>query len=309
MFRMITARDLTYEYANKRALDGVSFDLEPGSITALVGHNGAGKTTLLRCIAALEEPFSGHLQVGGLDVAQHPRQVHRLVGYLSDTFGLYASLTVQQCLEDAARLHKLSPSQAQQRITQLAEQLELHPWLDKPAGDLSRGWRQKVGIARALLHQPRLLLLDEPASGLDPDARLRLSALFTQLRQDGMTLVVSSHILSELEDYCTHMLVLQQGKVLEYRSAAAPKTRLRLEFLRLAEEFQAILAAQESVASVHCEGKTATLLFSGTPTVQHDLLRALVQANIPVTAFFSQQERLADVYLAATRGASPHVDS
>ena len=218
---MIKVSNLNYEYPGKRALKDVSFSIPDASVTALVGPNGAGKTTLLRCLAALDEPFSGEINVAGIDVTREPRRVHQVLGYLSDFFGLYDDLTVRQCLSFAAWLHRLPEDTVEGCVRKTASLLELTNWLESKVKTLSRGWRQRLGIAQAIIHNPKLLLLDEPSAGLDPEARVSLSKLFRDLQREGMTLVVSSHILAELEDYCTDMLVLRDGEIAEHRGATA----------------------------------------------------------------------------------------
>lgn len=221
---MIRVEGLVFDYPGHRALHGISLHIQPGTVTALVGPNGAGKSTLLRCLAGLDEPLAGQLTVAGIDVQEHPRKVHKKLGYLSDFFGLYQQLTVQQCLHYAATAQGLSDAQARQRVQTVATQLGLNKKLSSLASNLSRGQRQRLAIGQAIVHEPQVLLLDEPASGLDPEARSNLSHLFRQLHAQGMTLVVSSHILSELDEYCTHILSIREGRITSHNSlSAAPE--------------------------------------------------------------------------------------
>lgn len=213
---MITVEQVSFEYPGKRALSDVSFNIEANTLTGLVGPNGAGKTTLLRCIAALEQPFSGKITLDGWETERHPRKIHEITSYLPDFFGLYDGLTVEQCLLFFARSHLTPADQIKDRVALTAERLQLTPHLKVAAGKLSRGLRQRLAIAQSLIHAPKILLLDEPASGLDPDARIHLSALLVDLRKSGMTIIVSSHILAELQDYSTHLLILQEGRLLKH---------------------------------------------------------------------------------------------
>jgi len=210
---MIEVQDLIVDYPGHRALHGVSLQIEAGTVTALVGPNGAGKSTLLRCITGLESPLSGSTRVAGIDVRQEPRRAHQCMGYLSDFFGLYETLSVAQCLQYAAESQGLSRKAATARVHAVAEQLALTTKLGNATRNLSRGQRQRVAIGQAIIHEPQVLLLDEPASGLDPEARSSLSTLFRQLQAQGMTLVVSSHILSELDEYCSHILSIREGRI------------------------------------------------------------------------------------------------
>ena len=181
---MISVDNLVYEYPTKRALHGVSFHLEAATVTALVGPNGAGKTTLLRCLAALEHPFAGRVAIAGMTTVEMPRDVHRRLGYLSDFFGLYDDLSVQRCLTFAAMSHGIIDN-LPTVVNRAAERLGLLDRLAENASSLSRGLRQRLAIAQAIIHEPSVLLLDEPASGLDPEARISLSRLLAELRTQG----------------------------------------------------------------------------------------------------------------------------
>ena len=206
---MIVVRDVVYDYPASRALQGVSFDVEAGTVLALVGPNGAGKTTLMRCVAALDGPLEGTISVAGLDTQEDPRGVHAAIGYLPDFFGLYDELSVRRALTYAARSRSVSEADTPRAVEQAAAREQLTDRLDARAGELSRGLRQRLAIAQTIVHQPSVLLLDEPAAGLDPEARRSLSDLIVRLAGDGMTIVVSSHILAELEDYSTRMLMIR----------------------------------------------------------------------------------------------------
>jgi ABC-2 type transport system ATP-binding protein len=298
---VINVEHLFYEYPRKRALDDVTFTIPEGSITALVGPNGAGKTTLLRCIAGLDEPFSGKIRVGGIDVSENPRQVHKELGYLSDFFGLYNELTIEQCLTFTALIHQLPDEKIKERVQWVTELLELTPYFTKNAGTLSRGWRQRLGIAQAIIHRPRLLLLDEPASGLDPEARVTLSVLFRRLRDEGMTLLVSSHILAELEDYCTDMLVLREGRVVEHSVATSHKkdrSFIEITFLDSAQIFVSKLQEMAMVANPVLDERTIRFTFSGGEEDQHKLLKNLMAMEAKISLFTVQRSRLQDVYMS-----------
>lgn len=210
---MIAVNGLSFDYPEKRALDHLSFSLAPNTITALVGPNGAGKTTLLRCLSALDSPTLGSIAIDGIDAERFPQKIHEIVSYLPDIFGLYDTLTVKQNLIFFAKSHLVPFNKIEECIEKTIDALQLKEYLSKPAGKLSRGLRQRLAIGITIIHQPKILLLDEPASGLDPEARFHLSKLLLSLQKNGMTLIVSSHILSELEDYSTHMLILDESKI------------------------------------------------------------------------------------------------
>ncbi len=213
---MISVNNLTFDYPGKRALQHVTFSIEPGSITALVGPNGAGKSTLMRCLASLDTPSGGSIHIDELDVLEFPRKAHALMGYLPDFFGLYDDLTVEQCLRYHAMVQNITNAEQKTAIDRVAQRMQIQDQLLQEAGTLSRGQRQRLAIAQAIIHHPKVLILDEPASGLDPEARYHLSQLLVLLAKEGITMLVSSHILSELEDYCTHMLILREGKIVKH---------------------------------------------------------------------------------------------
>ena len=298
---MIEVKNLIFEYPTKRALFDVSCEIKTGSITALVGPNGAGKTTLIRCIVGLHGPFSGQVLFDGVDVHEYPRDCHRRMAYLSDFFGVYDQLTVRQCLTYTARAYGVAGDQVRTVVEAAAERLNLTSRLREKAGALSRGLRQRLAIAQAIVHEPEFLVLDEPASGLDPEARQSLSLLLTGLRDAGMTLLVSSHILAELEGYCTDMLIMREGRIIDSRKLTGELTdarRLRIDLAAPNGEFAALLEGTAGVAQVEVGDEGATLLFTGDIAAQHALLRRLVEAGVPVAALREDRIALQDAYIA-----------
>lgn len=300
---MIEVKNLHYRYATQQALHNVSFTLDSGTITALVGQNGAGKSTLLRCMAALDSPFSGSIRLWGNDTHEEPRACHRLLGYLSDQFGLYDNLTVAQSLIYMAVAHRVPEYESEERVAQTAAQLGLSDRLNQKTGELSRGFRQRVAIAQAIIHRPRLLLLDEPASGLDPEARLELSALLKELARKGMTIMVSSHILSELQDYSTHMLKLHEGNLVTHESLGNYQPDhsrvLQISLSRPTSKVESILNAQAGVSHVSDKGNNMyQLTFKGKMTEQSALLFNLINAGLPVAEVKVEKGSLQELYLA-----------
>lgn len=306
---MIEVADLTFEYPGVRALDGVSFTVAAGSVTALVGPNGAGKTTLLRCLAALDVPLAGHIRVDGIDVVAEPRACHRRIGYLSDTFGLYGELSVRRCLTYVAAANRVPAAQIPQAVQHAAQQLEIDTLLDVRAGTLSRGQRQRLAVAQALIHRPPVLLLDEPASGLDPEARHRLARLFLRLRAEGMTLIVSSHILAELEAYSTDMLVLRAGRVVEHRPLTGAVRRgacLRLELARPHPALLEILAGAPGVRAARADGERAAVFeLDGDAAARHALLARLIENGVAVSGLAETGADLQASYLATVANPTP----
>jgi ABC-2 type transport system ATP-binding protein len=330
----VAVTDLIQEYPRFRALDRVSFGIQAGSVTALVGPNGAGKTTLMRCLAALDPPFAGRVHVAGLDAIERPRAVHRLTGFLQDFFGLYDSLTVAQGLWYAAAARGVAGADIDQRIRWAAEAVGLSDRLSQTAGTLSRGLRQRLAVAQTVVHRPRLVLLDEPASGLDPESRSDLAALIRNLRDaHGMTLIVSSHILAELEDYSTHVMILNHGRLVRHDPIAddtgnshgwgSLDTQAEIE-VALATPVPDLAARVRRLglepARVDTDGRAMAFASQVTPgTSAADLqahaaiLRTLVNDGLPVCRFAQQRRSLQDVYLDHVRrrpdGASGPITS
>ena len=301
----IAVEGLSFEYPGVRALDGVSFEVVRGSVTALVGPNGAGKTTLMRCLAGLDRPLLGSVQVAAVDVLEEPRLAHRKLGFLSDFFGLYDALTVRQCLLHAAAANGVADSALAATVAEAAGRLEIADKLEARAGELSRGQRQRVAIGLALVHRPEVLILDEPAAGLDPEARASLAGLFKRLQTEGVTLLVSSHILAELDEYSTHMLVLRAGRIIENRAlndSNRLRRRIRIELAESAAGLRVLLASLDGVATIEASERGALIDLTGGSVEQARLLSSLVAAGLPVTAFGEAREDLQASYLRTVRG-------
>jgi ABC-2 type transport system ATP-binding protein len=303
---MIQVEHLIFDYPGHRALDDVSFTIAPQTITALVGPNGAGKTTLLRCLVALDRPGAGRVLLEELDVHESPREAHKRMAFLPDFFGVYDDLTVRQCLSHRARAHDVPRERRRAAIERAAERLGIADRMKDYAGTLSRGLKQRLAIAQAIIHEPRVALLDEPAAGLDPEARYSLAAVFRELRNDGMTLIVSSHILAELEDYSTHLLAIRDGRVVDLRplqQLAIGEAPVPMQ-LRLATSDQRIgvlLASIAGVSDVAVDTQLVRFSLTGGVQAQHALLKRLIDDGLPVAEFAPVQATLQDSYLALMR--------
>ena len=296
---MITVEGLVFDYPSNRALDDISFHIEEGSITALVGPNGAGKSTLLRCMAALYRPFDGRVVINGYDTVVEPRRVHHSLGYLSDFFGLYDELSVRRSLQYACCTHGVDTD----RVGETIERLGLNHYIDKPAGELSRGLRQRLAIGLAIIHQPKVLLLDEPASGLDPEARIALSELFIALRDQGMTLIVSSHILAELEDYASDVLILDQGRLVDHQTVSGNGRQELIEIILSGEDdrLSTLLSGNDAISIMEIGSSAAKIGFSGDSTEQARLLASLIESGLSVCSFGPSRADLQEVYVDRMR--------
>jgi ABC-2 type transport system ATP-binding protein len=307
---MIQVSNLTHEFNDKVALDDVSFSIATGSITALVGPNGAGKTTLMRCISALQTPMEGTILVDGIDVVENPHDAHLLIGYLSDNFGLYDSMTVEDSLLYTACSRISDVDLAEKNVQEAIALCGLSDFYEKEVSSLSRGMRQRVGIAQAIIHQPKLLILDEPASGLDPEARHDLSKLMKRLNLGGMTILVSSHILSELEDYSTDMLILQNGKIIDNRSYSSNATKKFTHMQVTADNLSEFVIHQlqltKGASEVRVEHNTLFLKLDEELFSRKDLMEFLVKHSILPIDFKEIKQNMQDEYLKSLKENRNH---
>jgi ABC-2 type transport system ATP-binding protein len=297
---MIEIKNLSFRFGTHRALNELSFTIPEGSITALVGPNGAGKTTLMRCMSALAHPTEGQVLIDGIDSSEDPHACHRLLGFLADNFGLYEELTVEQSLAYFAAAHQMD----QQRVEEVLEQVNLTDKKNEQIKSLSRGMRQRVGISQAIIHLPKYLILDEPASGLDPEARIQLAELFKQLNKAGITLLVSSHILAELDQYANHLIVLKEGKLVE--TDFSMDTAAQKDSTYFIEAVNATLLNSLSEPTlfnlIANEGETAIFsIAAGTPP--HMALQYFLQQGIQVRAFGKHSVNIQDAYLKTIKNA------
>lgn len=307
---MLTVRDLVYDYPGHRALDHISFEIASRSITALVGPNGAGKSTLMRVCAALERPFAGSVHLQDLDIHSDPREAHRRMGFLPDNYGLYDELTIAQCLEYRAGAQGVARAERAAAVKRSAERMEIANRLEQKAGELSRGLKQRLAIAQATIHNPTFLLLDEPASGLDPEARIGLAAVLRTLQGEGMTIVVSSHILAELEDYSTHILMIRGGEIVEHApisevgKTVGDRVNVVIELARPDPRLDDVLSGFPEVDILQLEGTRAVIAMSSAAEARHQLLRALLRVDIPVVGFAAEKHRLQEAYMARMKLAA-----
>lgn len=301
---LITVENLIFEYTGFRALNNINFAIPTGSITALVGPNGAGKTTLLRCLSALEQPLQGSIIIDSIDILEQPRLCHRKIGYLSDFFGLYDKLTVRQCLYFIARAQGIESQNCEKAIEIVSKRLNIHERLDVTPAQLSRGLRQRVAIAQAIIHEPKVVLLDEPASGLDPEARHSLAELFLELKQQGMTLIVSSHILAELEAYSSDMLILREGKIVEQiviKNHASQYKTFKVVLSQPIDYLAQTLARIEFLSHIVVDKAQAVFQLNGDVNCQHQVLKILLEQNLPVCEFSQVSTNFQDVYLSTVK--------
>jgi ABC-2 type transport system ATP-binding protein len=241
-----------------------------------------------------------------IDVHEAPREAHKRMAFLPDFFGVYDDLTVRQCLGYRARAHDVPRERRRAAVERAAERLGIADRMKDYAGTLSRGLKQRLAIAQAIIHEPRIALLDEPAAGLDPEARYSLAAVFRELRADGMTLIVSSHILAELEDYSTHLLAIRDGRIVDLRALQQPETgeapvAMQLRLATADQRIGALLGTIAGVSDVAVDTLLVHFSLAGGVQVQHALLKRLIDEGLPVAEFAPVQSSLQDSYLALMR--------
>ena len=304
---MILAHDLTKKYDDLFAIKGIELDLKGGDLFGFIGPNGAGKTTTMRIIATLLEPTYGEAYVCGHSIYKNPREVRRLVGYMPDFFGVYDDMTVIEYLEFFAAAYRINGAARRKRCEEMLDLVDLGFKREAFASTLSRGQTQRLGLARVLLHDPQVLLLDEPLSGLDPRARIGMRNLLKRLREMGKTLIVSSHILPELADICNKVGVIDRG-VMEHNLSVDDLMKLVREktvlHVAVAGDNQAaanVLAAHELVESaVPKDGRILVTLKQGV-TDYSDLPTALISAGHKLRLFREDELSLEAAFMALTK--------
>ena len=310
MTEIVRTEGLVKRYDRTVAVAGIDLSIEQGEIFGLVGPNGAGKTTTLRMLATLLRPSAGDAEIDGWSVSRNPDQVRRVLGFMPDVFGVYDDMKVWEYLDFFARCYGLPAAGRRRMIADLLELVDLAPRRDDYVQTLSRGMEQRLCLAHALVHDPKVLLLDEPASGLDPRARVELRELLRELRALGKTILISSHILPELEELCTSVAIVDQGKVLALGRVADIERRLRFGSVlrvRLLAEGEALetardrLARDEDVASATIlEDGTIELAFRGDDAATARLLAESVAAGLPIVNFARAASDLEELFLQVT---------
>ncbi|MFT5125259.1 MAG: ABC-2 type transport system ATP-binding protein [Candidatus Omnitrophota bacterium] len=209
----VDIQNLGVRYGTFDAVKDLSLQIPKGSVFGFIGPNGAGKTSTIKVLATLQKPYQGKAMVGGVDVTEDPQAVRKMIGYMPDFFGVYEDLTAREYLHFFAAAYRIDRNKRDAIVKDVLSLTDLVEKIDSPVDALSRGMKQRLGLARVLLHDPELLLLDEPASGLDPRARIEIRELLKELMNMGKTILISSHILHELSEYCTQIGIVEQGKL------------------------------------------------------------------------------------------------
>jgi ABC-2 type transport system ATP-binding protein len=309
MTAIVEAKGLVKRYPGTLAVGGVDLDIPAGEIFGLVGPNGAGKTTMLRMLATLLMPTAGDALIGGESVTRNPQAVRRVIGYMPDSFGVYDDMKVWEYLDFFGRCYGLGPARRKRMIGDLLELVDLAGKRDAYVLSLSRGMQQRLCLAHALVHDPQVLLLDEPASGLDPRARIELRELLRELRTLGKTIVISSHILPELEELCTSLAIVDHGRVLASGTIADIGQKLRVgEVLRVrvlgddaaVEAARAWFELQSDVASAARDAGQIEIGFRGDEAGAAQLLARAIRSKIQVASYSPAATDLQELFLQVT---------
>ncbi|MBI1298723.1 ATP-binding cassette domain-containing protein [bacterium] len=299
---------LTRRYGNLVAVDDLNLVVPSGAIFGLIGPNGAGKTTTLRMLAGLQAPSSGQIHFHGKDAGQDWDHFRREIGYMPDFFGVYEDMLVWEYLDFFARCHKLPTARRKTVVHELLALVDLSDKRDAYVESLSRGMRQRLCLAHALVHEPQVLLLDEPASGLDPRARVEMRELLRELGAMGKTIIVSSHILAELAELCDSLGIIEHGKLV----ASGPLSQimrqarhgriLQIKLLSDPDAAQKLLSAHPGVGEIRHTDSVLDVDFVGEDADVAAALAALVNGGHQVVSFYEENSDLEEVFLRLTRG-------
>jgi ABC-2 type transport system ATP-binding protein len=312
---MIRLENVTKEYdlppgqpGQLVAADRLSLEVPAGEVFGLVGPNGAGKTTTLKMICGLMMPTAGRITVNDVDVERQPETAQQYIGYLADFFSVYDDLKVWEYVDYFARAYKLEEGKIPGRVREVIGVLGLETKYDSFVGGLSRGMKQRLGIARAIIHDPPLLVLDEPASGLDPKARLELKELIRSLNREGKTVFITSHVLSDLEEICTSLAIMEKGKLLrcgkigDVMRGAGRTKRIRMRIAEAGFGLGAWLKARPDVTEIREEGNEAEFVFPGTSAELAALVRDAVGAGAPICGIEEKVESLEALFSRLSSG-------
>ncbi len=305
---MIELRGFGKDYGDFTAVQSLDLKIEEGEMFGFIGPNGAGKSTTIRFLATLLRASRGDGEVNGYSVSRDPMNVRRSVGYMPDSFGVYDGMKVWEFLDFFAVAYRIGRTQRKQVIRDVLELLDLTHKRNDYVNGLSRGMKQRLCLAKTLVHDPPVLILDEPASGLDPRARIEVKALLKELRRMGKTILISSHILTELADCCTSIGIIERGQLLMHGPIAEVYRRIRGNMVveaRLGNNLEkglSIIRSNPDVRDVQVLGNRVTIEFS---TPDHDsaqLIRDLVTADVEVRSFAEKEPTLEDVFMMVTKG-------
>lgn len=309
---MIKTVDLTKKYGDAYAIKGIDLDLHPGDLFGFIGPNGAGKTTTMRIIATLLEPSWGEAYVCDHSVHTAPKEIRRLVGYMPDFFGVYDDMTVVEYLQFFAASYRIDGESRKKRVDEMLDVVDLDFKRDAFANTLSRGQTQRLGLARTLLHDPQVLLLDEPLSGLDPRARIEMRNLLRKLGEMGKTIIVSSHILPELADVCNKVGIIDKGELKQNATKAEVIRMVRQHTVLVVQPASSdqltkigdVLNGHDKVEGCEVGDNAMRVVLKREVDDYSDLPKLLIESGINLRQFSEEELDLESAFMALTKGTS-----
>ena len=300
---MIRIRDLRVDYDDVCAVHDLSLEVEPGEVCGLIGPNGAGKTTTMRAMIGLIEPTYGEIEIMGVDVREHPEDVYRVVGFMPDFPPVYEDLLVWEFVDLFAASYGIARHRRPAEVGRYLDLVGLTAKRQAMVGGLSRGMRQRLMLAKTLVAEPKVLLLDEPASGVDPQGRIDLKNILRRLGEEGKTILISSHILTEMNEFCTSVAIMERGSLVvsgrieEVNQRVMGDLLLAVEVLGEADVFLGIIAADDRAGPVERKENAYEFRFRGDAEAASDLLANLVRQGVRVCSFVRRRDNLEELFL------------
>jgi ABC-2 type transport system ATP-binding protein len=305
---MIKTEHLTKQYGSLTALADLDLTIKAGDIFGFIGPNGAGKTTTMRILATLLEPTRGHAFIDGMDVGKKGKDVRRIVGYMPDFMGVYDDLKVFEYLEFFAAAFGIERKKRKAIVEGVLELTDLQSKANFTVDSLSRGMQQRLGLARVLIHDPKVLILDEPASGLDPRARIEVRELLKELKRMGKTIMISSHILSELEEICDHIGIIERGQLVfsgtmdQIRDRTGVQSKVRVQVVDNEARAIELISALPDIADVQPNGGFIGVTFKEGCKMDGIIARTLVNGGIDIISLEPEHVKLDEAFLMLTKG-------
>ncbi len=303
---MLEIKNLTKQYGKFTALNNLNLEIRKGQIFGFVGPNGAGKTTTMRIIAGLLKADSGTVFVGGVDARNNPRGLKSKIGYMPDFFGVYDNLKALEYMEFYASIYGINGRKAKKLCLELMELVRLSEQADSYVDEMSRGMKQRLCLARSLVHDPELLILDEPASGLDPRARFEMKEILKELHNRGKTILISSHILPELAQMCSNIGIIEKGRMVvngtveEILSARGTASPIIMKFTAGQESAVEVLKQNSLVQNIIIRENSISILFKGNEEEEANLLAVLIQNGARLSSFVREESSLESLFLQIT---------
>lgn len=303
---MLKIKDLEKSYGSFKALNKLNLEIEKGQIFGFIGPNGAGKSTTMKIVSGLLRPDSGEVYVDGIDALKNNKALKEKIGYMPDFFGVYDNLKAYEYLEFYGSIYGITGKEIKDLTNDLLELVNLEDKHDAYVDGLSRGMKQRLCLARCLIHNPSLLILDEPASGMDPRARYEMKNILKNLKDMGKTIIVSSHILSELGEICTNLGIIEGGHMVcsgtvdEIMGRMTGNRKIAIELLNKGEHALKLLKEMPQVKNINIDSNKITLDFKGEDEEAAVILKRLILHDIPVVSFGREEGTLEDIFIKIT---------